>query len=63
MKLVRALFVMLAVAVPSAWTVAHAGDDMKKDDMGDKGGEMKKGKKKGDMDKGGMEKKKGDMGK
>jgi pentapeptide MXKDX repeat protein len=64
MKLVRALLVMLAVAVPSSWTLAHAGDDMKKDEMGDKGGEMKKGKKKkGDMDKGDMEKKKGDMGK
>ena len=63
MKLVRALFVMLAVAVPSSSTIAHAGDDMKKDEMGDKGGEMKKGKKKGDMDKGEMEKKKGDMGK
>ena len=63
MKLVRVLFVMLAVAVPSSWTVAHAGDDMKKDQMGDKGGEMKKGKKKGDMDKGDMDKKKGDMGK
>ena len=63
MKLVRVLFVMLAVAVPSSWTIAHAGDDMKKDEMGDKGGEMKKGKKKGDMEKGDMEKKKGDMGK
>jgi pentapeptide MXKDX repeat protein len=64
MKLVRALFVMLALAVPSSWTIAHAGDDMKKDEMGDKGGEMKKGKKKkGDMDKGEMDKKKGDMGK
>jgi len=65
MKLVRALFVMLAVAVPSSWTIAHAGDDMKKDEMGDKGGEMKKGKtkKKGDMDKGDMDKKQGDMGK
>ena len=64
MKLVRVLFVMLAVAVPSSWTIAHAGDDMKKDEMGDKGGEMKKGKKKkGDMDKGEMEKKKGEMGK
>jgi hypothetical protein len=63
MKLVRALLVMLAVAVPSSWTLAHAGDDMKKDDMCDKGGEMKGKKKKGDMDKGDMEKKKGDMGK
>ena len=63
MKLVRALFVMLAVAVPTSWTIAHAGDDMKKDEMGDKGGEMKKGKtkKKSDMDKGDMDKKKGDM--
>jgi pentapeptide MXKDX repeat protein len=68
MKLVRVLFVMLAVAVPSSWTIAHAGDDMKKDEMGDKGGEMKKGKKKGDMDKGNMDKgamdkKKGETGK
>jgi hypothetical protein len=60
MKLVRVLFVMLAVAVPSSWTIAHAGDDMKKDEMGD----SKKGKKKkGDMDKGDMDKKKGEMGK
>ena len=63
MKLVRVLFVMLAVAVPSSWTIAHAGDDMKKNEMGDKGGEMKKGKKKGDMAKGDVEKNKGDMGK
>jgi hypothetical protein len=65
MKLVRALVVMLAVSVPTSWTIAHAGDDMKKDEMGDsKGGEMKKAKKKkGDMDKGDMDKKKGEMGK
>ena len=35
--------VMLAVAVPSSWTLAHAGDDMKKDDMGDKGGRDEEG--------------------
>ncbi len=64
MKLVRALVVMLAVALPSSWTIAHAGDETKKDEMGDKGGEMKQGKKKkGDMDKGGMDRKKGEMGK
>jgi pentapeptide MXKDX repeat protein len=64
MKLVRALFLLLVVVLPSSWTMAYAGDDMKKDEMGDKGGEMKKGKKKkGDMDKGDMDKKKGEMGK
>jgi pentapeptide MXKDX repeat protein len=59
MKLVRALFVLLAIAVPSSWTMAHAGDDMKKDEMGDSKGDMKKGKKK----KGDMDKKNGEMGK
>ena len=62
MKLIRLVFLAMAVLLPSSWTLAHAGDDMK-----DSGGEMKKGKKKkdkGDMggaDKGDMEKKKGDM--
>ena len=64
MKLVRALFLMLAVSLPTSWTVAQAGDDMKKDEMGEGKGDMKKDKKtkkKGDMDKGDM--KKGEMGK
>ena len=61
MKLIRMVFLAMAVLVPGSWTVAHAGDDMK-----DSGGDMKKGKKKdkGDMgggDKGDMGKKKGDM--
>ncbi len=62
MKLIRMVFLAMAVLLPSSWTLAHAGDDMK-----DSGGEMKKGKKKkdkGDMgggDKGDMDKKKGDM--
>ena len=30
MKLVRVLLVMLAVAVPSSWTLAHAGDDIRR---------------------------------
>ena len=63
MKLIRAFFLVLAVALPTSWTIAHAaGDDMKE---GDKGGEMKKAKKSkkkeggdmGDMKKGDMEKK------
>jgi hypothetical protein len=60
MKLIRLMFLATAVLLPTSWTLAHAGDDMKEG-----GGEMKKGKKKkdkGDMgDKGDMDKKKGDM--
>jgi hypothetical protein len=53
------VFLAAAVLLPTSWTLAQAGDDMK-----DSGGEMKKGKKKdkGDMGgKGDMDKKKGDM--
>jgi hypothetical protein len=57
MKLIRACFVLLAVLLPTTWTIARA-DEMKD---GDKGGEMKKdGKKK--KAKGDMGDKKGDMG-
>lgn len=61
MKLIRMVFLTMAVLLPTSWTLAHAGDDMKDS------GEMKKGKKKkkdkGDMggEKGDMDKKKGDM--
>ena len=41
MKLIRACFLVLAVLVPTSWTVARA-EDAPKDD---KGGEMKKEKK------------------
>ena len=62
MNVIRVLFLAMAVMLPTSWTVANAGDDMKDGS----GGEMKKGKKKkdkGDMggDKGDMDKKKGDM--
>jgi hypothetical protein len=58
MNVIRMLFLAMAVLLPTSWTLANAGDDMKEG-----GGEMKKGKKKkgdmgGDMDK---DKKKGDM--
>ena len=61
MNVIRMLFLAMAVLLPTSWTLANAGDDMK-----DSGGDMKKGKKKdkGDMgggDKGDMGKKKGDM--
>jgi hypothetical protein len=50
MKLIRMVFLALAVLLPTSWTLAHAGDDMK-----DSGGEMKKdGKKKKKSDKGDM---------
>jgi hypothetical protein len=64
MKLIRACFLVLAVLLPTSWTIARA-EDAPKD--GDKGGEMKKGKAKkskkkdsgdmGDMKKGDMDKK------
>ncbi len=59
MKLIRSLFVLLAICLPTSWTLAHAEDAP----APDKGGEMKKAKKKkkekkeGDMGKGDMEKK------
>ena len=59
MNVIRMLFLAMAVLLPTSWTLANAGDDMKEGS----GGEIKKGKKKkgdmgGDMDK---DKKKGDM--
>jgi hypothetical protein len=58
MNLIRMMFLATAVLLPTSWTLAHAGDDMK-----DSGGEMKKdGKKKKKSDKGDMgAEKKGDM--
>jgi hypothetical protein len=54
MKLFRMVFLAMAVLLPTSWTLAHAGDDMK-----DSGGDMKKdSKKKKKSDKGD----KGDMG-
>ena len=64
MKLIRSMFLLLAVCLPTSWTLAHAEDA-----PADKGGEMKdakpkkKAKKKkeggdmGDMKKGDMDKK------
>jgi hypothetical protein len=61
MKLIRAIFLVMAVLLPTSWTIAHA-DDM----GGDKSGDMKKSKKKskkkssgdmGDAKKGDMDKK------
>jgi hypothetical protein len=62
MKLIRAGVLVLAVLLPTSWTIARAADDMKE---GEKSGEMKKGKSKkskkkegeGDMKKGEAEKK------
>lgn len=63
MKLVRALFLLMAVLLPTSWAFAH-GDDMK--EGGDKSAETKKAKGKknkkegddmGDMKKGDSEKK------
>jgi hypothetical protein len=61
MNLIRSCFLLLAVLLPTTWTIARA-DEMKD---GDKGGDMKKDgmkkkKSKGDM---GDKDKKGDMDK
>jgi hypothetical protein len=62
MKLIRACFLLMAVLLPTTWTLAHAGDD-----MGDKGAadakpkKKKKSKKKDDAAGGDM--KKDDMAK
>jgi hypothetical protein len=58
MNLIRMMVLATAVLLPTSWTLAHAGDDMK-----DSGGEMKKdAKKKKKSDKGDMGgEKKGDM--
>jgi hypothetical protein len=63
MNLIRTCFLVLAVLLPTSWTIARA-EDAPKDE---KGGEMKKGKAKkskkkeggdmGDMKKGDMDKK------
>jgi len=53
MKLIRAMFLVLAVCLPASWTVAHAEGD-------DKGGEMKDAKPK--KKKGKKKKEGGDMG-
>ena len=64
MKLIRACLFVLAVLLPTSWTIARAEDAPKED----KGGEMKKEKKSkkakkkeggdmGDMKKGDMDKK------
>lgn len=54
MKLMRMVVLAMAVLLPTSWTLAHAGDDMK-----DGSGDMKKdGKKKKKAEKGD----KGDMG-
>jgi hypothetical protein len=58
MKLIRSLFLLLAVLLPTTWTIARA-DEMKD---GDKGGEMKKDGMKKKKSKGDMGDKKGDMG-
>jgi hypothetical protein len=61
MKLIRACFILLAVLLPTSWTIARAEDAPKE---GDKGGEMNKGKKKSKKKAGGdMGDKKGDMDK
>lgn len=51
MKLIRACFLVLAVLLPTSWTLAHAEDA-----PAPAGGEMKKGKAKK------SKKKEGDMG-
>jgi hypothetical protein len=60
MKMIRALFLFLAVLLPTSWTIAHAEDAP----AGDSGGDMKKSKKKSKKkDSGDMGDKKGDMDK
>jgi hypothetical protein len=55
MKLIRAMFLLLAVTLPTSWTLAHAADEA------GGGGEMKDSKpKKKDKKK---KKEEGDMGK
>ncbi len=48
MKLIRALFLTLAVLLPTSWTIAHA------EGMAGSGGEMKKKKKSKKKKEGGM---------
>ena len=62
MKMIRACFLLLAVLLPTSWTIAHA-DDKPADSSGDMKKSKKKSKKKsdsgdmGDMKKGDMDKK------
>ena len=59
MKLIRVCMLALAVLLPTSWTLAHAGDEMKE---GDKSGEAKKSKKSKKKEGGEMGgEKKGDM--
>ena len=62
MNVIRMLVLAIAVLLPTSWTLANAGDDMKEGSdgemkkgknkkKGDMGGEMDKDKKKGDMEK------------
>lgn len=44
MKLIRAMFLLLAVCLPTTWTLAHAGDE---GGAAGEGGDMSKSKKKG----------------
>jgi hypothetical protein len=61
MKLIRAVFLTLAVLLPTSWTIAHAADGM--NDGAGGSGDMKKGKaKKSKKKSGDMGDKKGDMG-
>jgi hypothetical protein len=47
MKLIRACFLLLAVALPTSWTIAHAADEPPAGDSGDmKKSSKKKSKKK-----------------
>jgi hypothetical protein len=61
MKMIRAIFLFLAVLLPTSWTIAHAEDAP----AGDTGGDMKKSSKKKSKkkDSGDMGDKKGDMDK
>jgi len=43
MKLIRACFLLLAVTLPTSWTIAHAADEPAGDSTG---GDMKKSSKK-----------------
>jgi hypothetical protein len=68
MKLIRICMFALAVLLPTSWTLAHAGDDMK--EGADKSAETKKGKAKkskkkdsGDMGDAKKADMKGDVGK
>jgi hypothetical protein len=64
MKLIRAMFFLLAVCLPTTWTLAHAeegaagaGGEMKDAKAKKKGSKKKKGGDMGDAKKGDMDKK------